>query len=64
MYLLTKIIGLILFSFGLVLLMACFDSINTPLLDTILLGFAGLIFAIVGVLCLIWHEPYDNPTDK
>lgn len=60
MYTLTKIVGLIFLVFGLIVLMSCFDSIDKDLLDTITLGFFGLIFMVVGVIALIWDVPIDK----
>ena len=60
MYTLTKIVGLIFLVFGLMVLMSCFDSIDRDLLDTITLGFFGLIFMVVGVIALIWDVPIDD----
>ena len=60
MYTLTKIVGLIFLVFGLMVLMSCFDSIDKDLLDTITLGFFGLIFMAVGVIALIWDVPIDK----
>ena len=60
MYTLTKIVGLIFLVFGLMVLMSCFDSIDKDLLDTITLGFFGLIFMVVGVIALIWDVPIDD----
>lgn len=60
MYAFTKIIGVVLFSCGLVLLMACFESIHISLEETLLLGFGALVFMAVGILCLLWHEPYTE----
>lgn len=60
MYTLTKIVGLIFLVFGLMVLMSCFDSIDKDLLNTIRLGFFGLIFMAVGVIALVWDVPIDK----
>ena len=56
----TKFIGTVLTFFGLLLLMACFESIEATLGYTIFLGINGLIFCSIGIVCWIWCEPIDS----
>ena len=56
----TKFIGVIIVFFGTVLLMSCYDSTDKELLDVIALGFVGLFVTVIGVVCWIWDEPYNQ----
>ena len=56
----TKFIGTVLVFFGLLLLMACFESIEATLGDTIFLALSGITFCSVGIVFWLWCEPIDD----
>lgn len=60
----TKFIGTVLVFFGLLLLMACFESIEATLGDTIFLALNGIIFCSVGIVCWLWCEPIDGDDEE
>ena len=57
---LTKFIGTIIIFFGLILLMWCFDNKESPLLEIILISTAGITTILMGLICWLWYEPYED----
>ena len=63
MFSITKFLGVLIVFFGTVLLMACYDTTDREPLDTIALGFVGLLVVAMGVICWVWDEPYNEEQD-
>lgn len=59
----TKFIGVIIVFFGTVLLMSCYGSTDKEPLDVIALGLVGLLVSVIGVVCWVWCEPYNEDQD-